>query len=197
VTLNEIGTYVYRLIVDDGVNALPSSDTVTIQVVSTLPENRAPTATIEAPTEAVVTGQVIMLNGTASSDPDGDRLSFRWRQTDELGGNLSSADTARVFQPLGGLEAPISQWQATTPGTFYFRLIVTDIYGAIATATVSITVVEAGTAGVTVTQGDETLGSTGEQEQVGDPIAPAACGGSLLPLAVLPLLLRLVRRRIC
>lgn len=199
VTLNAVGTYTYRLTVDDGVNSLPTTDTVTVEVVSTIPENRAPTATIVGPTAAVLVGQVLMLDGTVSSDPDGDELTFRWRQTDELGGNLTIEDATRLFQPLGGLEAPISAWQATQEGTYYFRLIVTDPSGMMDTKTTSVLVMEAGTAGVTISQDSADEKTSGDGGNLGDDgmqqPATAACGGSLLPLAALPVMLSLMRGR--
>lgn len=204
VTLNTIGIYEYRLAVDDNVNALPTTDTVRIEVVSLIPKNRAPVAVIVGPTDSVVVGGVILLDGTSSSDPDGDLLSFRWRQIDELGGNLSEADVFDLFQPLGGVESPISTWQATQAGTFYFRLLVDDGL-LIDSTTMSLTVIEPGSA-VVVTGGDGATGKgrEGGSSAAGDPsdeavTAPSsvpACGGGLLPLAMLPFALWLGRGRI-
>lgn len=190
VTLNQIGVYTYRLSVNDNINPETSTDTVTLTVVSAIPENRPPTAAISGPAGNIVIGSLIRLDGTGSSDPDGDPLTFRWVQTDELGNALSASDS-RLFQPLSGLQSPISTWQAVKTGTFYFRLLVSD--GAFtATAQTSLTIVAAGTAGVTIEDGaaaEEAGGSVGSFAPI------SACGGSLLPLLVLPLLLRLTRRQ--
>ena len=203
VTLNTIGIYEYRLTVDDNVNALPTTDTVRIEVVSLIPKNRAPVAVIVGPTDSVIVGGVILLDGTSSSDPDGDVLSFRWRQIDELGGNLAESDVLDLFQPLGGVESPISTWQATQAGTFYFRLLVDDGL-LIDSKTISLTVVEPGSV-VAVTGGDGTgKGFEGGSSAAGDPsdeavtapLSVPACGGGLLPLAMLPFALWMGRGRI-
>lgn len=203
VTLNVIGIYEYRLTADDNVNALPTTDTTSIEVVSLIPKNRAPVARIVGPTDSSVVGSVIMLDGTSSSDPDGDVLSFRWRQIDELGGNLAESDVLDLFQPLGGVESPISTWQATQAGTFYFRLLVDDGL-LIDSKTISLTVVEPGSV-VAVTGGDGTgKGLEGGSSAAGDPsdeavtapLSVPACGGGLLPLAMLPFALWMGRGRI-
>lgn len=190
VTLNQIGVYVYRLTVNDGVNPQNSTDTVTITAVSAIPENRPPTASISGPAGNIIIGSLIRLDGTGSSDPDGDPLTFRWVQTDELGNALSASDT-RLFQPLSGLQSPISTWQAVKTGTFYFRLLVSD-GDFTASAQTSLTIVPAGTAGATFISPDSPEAA---DDGAGDRATPiGACGGSLLPLLALPLLLRLMRR---
>ena len=198
VTLNMIGTYTYRLSVTDGVNPLPSTDNVTITVVTLIPENQAPLAVIVAPAEPVIAGALITLDGTLSADPDGDLLSYRWRQTDEVGGDIPPGDFTELFQPLSGLEAPLSTWQAARPGTYYFRLIVDD--GELRdTATASVEVIEPGSAGIVVEQ-DSGAGQAADPAGFEDsPVflpGMVGCGGSLLPLALLPLLLWPLRGRI-
>src|SRR6185369_17757542 len=65
------GTYEARLVVDDGV--LPSApDSVVVTVL-----NGAPAANAGPDQTAYVT-HVVMLDGSASTDPDGDALSFQW-----------------------------------------------------------------------------------------------------------------------
>jgi hypothetical protein len=190
VTLNQIGVYTYRLSVNDNINPQTSTDTVTLTVVSTIPENRPPTASISGPAGNIVIGSLIRLDGTGSTDPDGDPLTFRWVQTDELGNALGTGDT-RLFQPLSGLQSPISTWQAVKTGTFFFRLLVSD-GDLTATAQTSLTIVATGTAGATFISGADLADREDSVEDRATPLG--ACGGSLLPLLVLPLLLRLVRR---
>ncbi|MDX2197894.1 MAG: hypothetical protein SF069_02865 [Phycisphaerae bacterium] len=126
VTLTQVGVYEFRLLVDDNVNDVPSSDTVLIEVVSSLPANRAPIASIQDLTGPVVVGGIIQLNGGGSNDPDGDVLRYRWVQTNSIGGTVDPAVFVDQFQPLAGLDDPVSQWQALKPGTYYFRLLVSD-----------------------------------------------------------------------
>lgn len=194
VTLNTIGTYVYRLVVDDGVNRLPTADRVAIEVVSAIPVNRPPTALIDGPAAAVVVGSLISLDGTSSFDPDGDVLSFRWKQTDELGGEIPTADISRFFQPASGLESPIAVWQAVEPGTFHFRLLVSD--GSFSDSErIAVEVIEAPTAGATATNNGASPGDAGSAQDTSAPGALPACGAGMLPIAVVPLCVLLMRRR--
>ncbi|MGE0479379.1 MAG: hypothetical protein AB7Q17_02795 [Phycisphaerae bacterium] len=197
VTLNQIGIYVYRLTADDNFNSLPTQDSVTITVVSGIPENRPPVARIIGPAVAIE-GGLITLDGTTSSDPDGDRLTFLWRQTDELGNNLSPADTARLFQPISGLQSPISSWQAVKTGTFYFRLLVDD--GQLqSSARVEVTVMSAITLGTVVVAPTGSAPAANDSAAEVSPTAapaPLLCGAGLLPLALTPLLLWPLRGRI-
>ena len=64
-------TYRFKLSVSDGEHA--DSDFVTVRVV----DSRPPVAEIQLPPSPAV-GQRVMLNASASTDPDGDRLSYRW-----------------------------------------------------------------------------------------------------------------------
>lgn len=59
-------------------------------------------------------GERIVLNGSESSDPDGDALSFEWTQLWGPGTVLAKADTA----------AP--EFDARLPGTYTFELVVGD-----------------------------------------------------------------------
>lgn len=207
VTLNTVGNYSFRLLASDGVNPIPTSDAVLVEVVSAIPENRAPRASIARPTPVIVTGSIITLDGTPSSDPDGDPISFRWRQTDELGGNLPFSELREVFQPLGGIETPISSWQAIQPGTYYFRLLVSD--GRLEdSARVEINVVAPGTLGVSFSRSDvippadTAVAPAPVTNDQGQP-APAAtpnqvaplCGGSLFMVGFVPLVLLMMRGR--
>jgi hypothetical protein len=209
VVLPAVGAYEYRLIVDDNVNALPSSDTVLITVVESLPAMNPPRAVIAGPASAVEVGEIITLYGdedpdgnTLSYDPDGDELHYRWVQTNELGGPLDPDELQEAFQPLSDVDQPRSTWQAIAPGTFYFRLLVDD--GDFRSSTTfSVEVVEAGAGtGGTTQQGDS--GTTGDGGASGDdsgsttddtPAAPT-CGVGLAPLALLPFALCALRRRV-
>jgi hypothetical protein len=199
VTLNWTGVYTYRLLVADTSGAMPGSDTVQITVVALSPVNHAPKAVIKGPTQPVVVGNVIMLDGTGSTDPDGDALHFRWQQTDAVGGTMPQNEFATAFQPLHGLESPVSTWQTLAPGTYYFLLVVDDGKES-ATASTSVQVIAAQSAGITV---DNTLASqTSTESTAAGPNAssvlpgPTLCGFGLLPAALLPLVFWLMRGRI-
>lgn len=197
VTLPLLGIYEYRLLVSDGYNAIPSLDTFKINVVSYLPPNRPPRAVILGPTRAITVGEIILLDGRQSSDPDGDRLTFRWRQVNEVGGNLPPDDLALLFQPLGGASSSTLTWQAVRPGTYYFLLIVSDGRDR-GTARMTVRVIEAQQAADASKPRSSSAPQTEEPpagETPATPAAPAGCGGGLAPLALVPLGLGLMYRR--
>ena len=66
----------------------------------------------------VALGAAVKLDGSGSSDPDGDELSYEWEQTGGPGVTLADADTATV-----SFEAP------GAPGELAFRLTVSDAGG--------------------------------------------------------------------
>lgn len=73
---------------------------------------------------------VIILDGTGSSDPDGDPLSFIWEQTDGPDVALSSTNIARPTLTVPDL------------GVYVFRLTVSDGRGGSDQAEVTVTVAE-------------------------------------------------------
>jgi hypothetical protein len=192
VTLTALGQYAYRVLVSDNVNPLPGSDTVIITVVDPADlTNQAPQAVIVGPTEKVAVGEPITLDGSGSSDPDGDTLSYLWRQTDAVGGVLPFDELVTAFQPLSGREDVTSTWRAIRPGIFYFRLLVADPSLATgASAVYTIEVVESGAAG-------ETFNRPGGASADGAPVpaAPFACGAGILPVGLVPVVLMLARTR--
>ncbi len=97
----------FKLTVTDN-GALSSSDSVTIYV------NRPPVADA-GPDQSVNTGASVTLDGSSSSDPDHDALSYKWTQT---GGPTVSLSSSTAAQPT-----------FTAPGsasTLTFKLTVSD-----------------------------------------------------------------------
>lgn len=80
---------------------------------------------------SVTSGEATVLNGTASSDPNGDRLAFRWRQIDGPSVELRNVSAARPT-----LVAP----DIDTETTVTLELTVTDSRNATASDTVAITI---------------------------------------------------------
>lgn len=108
---------------DDSGNSSMCSFTVTLAL------NSPPTANA-GPDQTRGWGEMVTLNGTGSSDPNGQPLSYQWVQTGGPPVALSGANTA---QPT-----------FTTPTmdtTLTFRLRVSDSCGATATDTVQIKVI--------------------------------------------------------
>ncbi|MGH9387269.1 MAG: PKD domain-containing protein [Vicinamibacterales bacterium] len=116
------GLYVVQLIVGDG-TLLSAPDTLTV-TAETAPLNRPPTAAAGSDS-TVQTGVTVVLDGTGSTDPDGDSLSFAW---------------AFVAQPAGSAAVLVDASTATPsfvpdrPGQFVVQLIVTDTHGAASVA---------------------------------------------------------------
>jgi hypothetical protein len=122
-TAHQAGTLVFTLTVTDNEGA---SATVTTQVVVV---NQTPVANAGA-SQTANEGVSVTLNGTASSDPDGNIASYSWTQTSGPVVTLQNANTATP--------------SFTTPhqaGTLKFALTVTDNEGATASSTTQVTVV--------------------------------------------------------
>lgn len=88
-------------------------------------QNQPPVAVLEADRTNGPAPLPVQFDGSASNDPDpGDRLSFAW----DLDGD-GQLDDSTVPRPV---------WTYTTPGSYLVRLRVTDLQGAGATASVTI-----------------------------------------------------------
>ena len=108
---------------------------------------RAPTARTDGPYVGAE-GSPIFLNGNASTDPDGDALTFDW----EFGDGTT------------GTGATPSHTYADN-GTYQVKLTVTDVYGAESTTTTQVVVANADPAvhvfaGATIFAGESFSGST-------------------------------------
>jgi hypothetical protein len=158
-------TLTFELTVDDG-NGGTAADTVDIIVQNI---NQSPAADAGFDRE-VDEGSVVILNGTASSDPDGDILTFSWIQTAGPAVELSESST-----PTPSFTAP----DVGTDGmVLIFELTVSD---AITESTDSVIisvenvnqnpVADAG-ADQTANEGDAvSLDATGSADPDGDPIS--------------------------
>lgn len=88
------------------------SDTDTIRITA----NSAPVADA-GPERNVATNTVVRLDGTASSDPDGDNLSFAWEFTQRPEGSAASLNDPSSPQP---------EFVPDLDGTYAVELVVTD-----------------------------------------------------------------------
>jgi hypothetical protein len=115
----------------------PSNASSTISPTGAQPKNKNPIA--DAGIDQIVEpGDIVTLDGTKSSDPDGDILSYTWM---DAGGNDDSISHGACI----GLPADESQEQITAPivkkdTIIMCKLMVTDSKGASDTDTVQVTV---------------------------------------------------------
>ncbi|MFA5772701.1 MAG: PKD domain-containing protein [Thermoplasmata archaeon] len=92
-TPNVTGTYRFKLVANDGKadSTVPGVVTITVTKVNNPPAAEAGADQIvEANTSAA-------LNGTASSDPDGDTLSYKWTQDSGPAINISNPNVAKII----------------------------------------------------------------------------------------------------
>ncbi|HEX7094069.1 MAG TPA: PKD domain-containing protein, partial [Nitrospiraceae bacterium] len=124
-TVDSAGTYVVQLIVNDGiVNSAPN--TVNITTV-----NVAPVANAGPDQGVTALGSLVILDGSASSDANGDPLTYRWSLT------------AKPLRSVAVLANPTSVTPILTadfPGTYTAQLIVNDGTVSSAPNTVNISV---------------------------------------------------------
>jgi hypothetical protein len=132
------GSYEARLIVDDGV--LPSvPDSVVVSVL-----NSAPVANAGADQTAYVT-HVVTLDGSASSDPDGDAVSYQWALVSRPAGSAAVLSDATAVSPT---------FLVDRPGTYTAQLVVGD--GSVTSAADTVTVITVNTAPVANAGPDQT-----------------------------------------
>lgn len=109
---------------------LGSNATVRVELLDGDGANAAPNAIVAA-SQQVAPGALVSLDGSASTDPDGDSLAFAWTQTMGPAVTLSGAS-----DPAASFTAP-----AVTSNTLLrFQLTVTDPRGQSDTATTNVTV---------------------------------------------------------
>ena len=108
--IDKPGTYAAQLIVSDGKSA-SAPDTVAISTI-----NSTPVASISAPS-TVKWGSTVTLDGTASSDRDGDALGFDWSLLSRPNGSDASLTDA---------DATSSKFTADKPGVYLTQLVVND-----------------------------------------------------------------------
>jgi len=120
------GVYTYRLTVRDNNNAT-STDLVRVTVNS--PTNQTPVADAGANQAIRLPNNTALLNGSASSDPDGTIATYLWAQlSGPSASTLSATATANIS--VSNL----------VQGVYSYQLTVTDNAGATATDIVTVTV---------------------------------------------------------
>lgn len=106
------GTYVFTLTVNDGkLNSTPATVAVTAAAANVAPVANAGSA------QNVVTGAAVTLNGSASSDANGDTLTYAWTWVSKPTGSAATLLSANTAQP---------SFTADMEGTYVASLIVND-----------------------------------------------------------------------
>jgi large repetitive protein len=105
------GLYTFSVTCSDGVNTSAASQVI----VTANAVNHAPTANAGVEQD-VDKGVTVTLDGTGSTDPDGDTLTYSWTE--------ASSDPVQVT--LSGANTAKPTFVATTVGTFNFNLVVND-----------------------------------------------------------------------
>ena len=120
------GTFTASLVVTDSIGQMSAADEV---VVSSA--NLAPTANA-GPDQIVPAGAMVDLDGSASSDPEDDFLTYAWMLTSKPAGS-----NAVLFDTI----LPDPYFQADLEGTYKAKLVVSDMLGASAPDEVEITAI--------------------------------------------------------
>lgn len=114
--LDAAGTYSVTVIVNDGkANSLPSTVLITA-VAPPTPQNIAPTANAGAD-QTVSTGSMVELDGSLSTDSNGDTLTFAWSITAKPSGSKSQITAPSMVK---------SRFVADTTGIYEVTLLVSD-----------------------------------------------------------------------
>ncbi len=159
-TVDESGTYVVQLVVNDG-NLDSVVDTMMINTLNSAP--------VAAPgsDQNVAPGSTVQLDGSQSHDVDGDALTFQWAIT-----SLPEGSSANLSNPT--VEAP--NFVADLTGLYVVQLIVNDGQENSIPATVTITtenilpIAEAGPDQIVPVQSLVFLNGAGSYADDGDPL---------------------------
>lgn len=126
-TADRRGNYVVELVVNDGFEA-SAPDTVTVQVV-----NRAPVAAA-GPDQSLRPRVLVTLNGSGSSDADGDTLRYAWSLASQPSGSTAALSSLTVVSP---------SFTPDKAGDYVVQLIVNDSFTNSPADTVTIHAVNA------------------------------------------------------
>ncbi|MDB5819624.1 MAG: domain containing protein [Rhizobacter sp.] len=124
-TADLAGTYVFKLVVNDG---KVNSDPVTV-TISAADDNVAPVANAGSAINALV-GAAISLDGSSSSDANGDTLTYAWTMTKPAGSTTSLSNAA----------AANPRFTPDVAGNYVASLVVSDASLSSAPSTVTAVV---------------------------------------------------------
>lgn len=117
ITPDAVGTYEITLSVSDGVHPA-----VTDQVVLTITEDTGnPPTAVAGEDRTVSVNETVTLDGSGSTDPDGDALTYQWTLSGKPVGSQATIANADQAQ---------AQFTPDKAGNYIFRLKVTDAAGS-------------------------------------------------------------------
>ena len=166
-TADIAGTYVATLLVSDGkVSSVAATVTVTAAVANVAPVANA------GGVQNVVAGNTVTLDGSASSDANGDSLIYAWTLTSKPIGSSATLSSTTANKPT---------FYADVAGTYVATLVVNDGKVASSIATVSVTAAaanaapkaNAGTTQNVLSGNTVTLDGTSSTDANGDPLTYA------------------------
>lgn len=176
------GTYLATLVVRD---AFAGSTAVTVTITANAAN--APPVANAGPNQSVLVGSMVTLDGTGSTDADGDSLGYVWTLTARPAGSSATLSGATTAKPA---------FAADKPGDYVASLVVSDGKAASLPSTVSVSALvenaaptaNAGSAQVYVSGGVVTLDGSASSDPDGDVLAfqwafTAKPQGSLASLA--------------
>ena len=142
--VDKAGQYVVQLVVNDGiVNSLPA--TVTIATSNTAPVANA------GPNQTVAVGATVTLDGSGSTDADGNPLTYQWSFVSVPTGSAATLTGPTMMKPT---------FHVDKAGDYLVRLIVND--GIVNSAPATVTITTSNTAPVANAGPDQaaTVGAT-------------------------------------
>lgn len=111
---NQIGDYVLELWVTDIYGLVSASDTVSITIFNSSPVAEA------GQDRTVLLGSEVTLDGSGSSDPEGNPLTYSWSIVDQPCESLATLTNATSFNP---------SFVPDYPGSYVIELFVRDSFG--------------------------------------------------------------------
>ena len=116
----------FKLVVTDNFGLAGAPDTVDI----TIGGNAAPAADAGPDQSGIAAGATVTLDGSGSSDPELQTITYAWTQVDGAGDPLTTGPDA-VTLSSATVQKPTFAAPATGPSTLHFKLVVTDSLGGV------------------------------------------------------------------